>query len=329
VTNASAASAPPLPERKPVEVAGAFLVEVEEPPEAEALNPLTPARETTPAKTSGKKSRPIVAKTEAADTEAKEEKARTDPGTKAAPSHLEAATMVSEKIVAPSIPPSPPKMTGPPAPVIAKPNIVQNVVPWVGRNVRPIGIGIAALLAVSLAYGFIQKIRSRDKTTAASSVTQQRDEPAVQPAKDIVPSTAAAPTDAEQDKINADRLLAERATQEQKAADEAKLAAQKAADDPKLLAEQKKVNQPDQSKLVPEPEAVANAKTQEEPKTRSTHKQAEKAPQSSGHTRTSTASQSASHPAPVAPPTHPPPAPRPANNPQRPKSEFGPSAPGG
>ena len=158
---------------KPVEAAGALLAEVEEPPAAEALKPPTPARETTPApsvttqtppKTSARKSHADSGKSPGCRPKRRNERARTEPVTKAAPSHLEAVTVVSEKIVAPASPASPPKMTGPPAPVIPKSSAVQNVVPWVGRNVRPIGIGIAALLAVSLAYGLIQKMRSRNVT---------------------------------------------------------------------------------------------------------------------------------------------------------------------
>jgi hypothetical protein len=95
------------------------------------------------------------------------------------------------------------------------------------------------------------------------------------------------------------------------------------------LAEQQKVNQPDQTKLVPGPEAAANTTTQEVPKTHGTQKQTQKDSQSSGRSRTNTNSQSANRQAPVAPVTRPPPAQRPANNPQRSRSEFGPSAPGG
>ena len=272
-----------------------------------------------------------MAKTQATEAEVKEEKARTEPVTKAAPSHLEAVTVVNEKIVAPASPATPPKTTVPPARVIPKPSVIQNVVPWVGRNVRPIGIGIAALLTVSLAYGFIQKMRSPSATkpTSASSVTQQRDKPAVESAKDVAPVPVVATNNAEQDKINADRLLAERTAREQKAAEEAKLAAQKADDDAKLLAGQQKVNQPDQTKPVPGLETAANTKTQEAPKTRGTQKQTQKDSQSAGRNRTSTTSQSANRPAPVAPVTRPPPAPRPTNNSQRPRSEFGSTAPGG
>ncbi len=373
-TNASTASAPPPPKGKSVEAAGALLVEAKEPPAAEALKPLIPARETTPApsvttrepapkpatptnrlptegetkvptptlpKTSAKKSQQIAAKTKAAEPRAKEEKARTEPVPKAAPSHLDAVTVVSEKIVAVASPASSPKIPGPPPPIIPKPNIVQNAVPWVGRNVRPIGIGIAALLAVSVTYGLIQKIRFRnatDKTTAASSVTQQRDEPALKPAKNIVPPPAPTPPavvagpDAEQDKIKADRLLAERALQEQKTADEAKLAARKAADDAKLLAEQQKVDRGDESKLVPGADAAANAKTQEGPKAPVTQKQAQKDSQSSrdsGRNRTSTTSQSANRPAPAAPRNPPAVRQKPANTNAAPKNPFQGTAPGG
>ena len=322
----------PPPAQEPAEAAGALLAEVEELPAVEAPKPPAPARETTPPKISAKKPRQKATRIQTADTEAKEEQARTEPPAPAAPSPLEAVTVVNEKIVAPSIPVSRPKVTIPPTPVIPKPGIAQNIIPWVGRNVRPIGIGIAALLTVSLAYGFIQKTRSpgANKPTSVSSVTQQRDEPAVEPAKAIVPVTAAAPTaagtDAEQDKINANKLRAE-----QQADDEAKLAAQKAAEEARLsaerLAEKEKADRANQNKPAPEPAAPANATVQEAPKVRNTQKQTQKDSQSSGRNRTSTTSQSANRPAPVAP--RPPPAQRPASNPQRPRSEFGPSAPGG
>ena len=168
-------------------------------------------------------------------------------------------------------------MTGPPAPVIPKSSAVQNVVPWVGRNVRPIGIGIAALLAVSLAYGFIQKMRSPSATKPSlgkfSHTAARRTRVGTRQRCRACSGRCDKQCRTRQDKINADRLLAERTAREQKAADEAKLAAQKAADDAKLLAEQQKVNQPDQTKLVPGLETAANTKTQEAPKTHGTQKQ--------------------------------------------------------
>jgi serine/threonine protein kinase len=318
---------PPAPE--PAEAAGALLAEVEEAPAAEAPKPPPPARETTPPKIAAKKSRPSATRIQPADAKAKEEQARPEPPAQAAPSPLEAVTLVDKKIVAPPIPVSPPKVAIPPVPVIPKPSIAQNVVPWVGRNIRSIGIGIAALLVVSVAYGFIQKSRSTggtNKTTTSSNT--QHDAPVLEPAKEIVPTTAAAPTaagtDAEQDKINANRLRAE-----QQADDEAKLAAQKAAEEARLsaerLAEKEKTDRANQTKPAP----PANATVQEAPKVRSTQKQAQKDSQSSGRTRTNTTSQSTNRPAPVAPAPRPPPVQRPASNPQRPRSEFGPSAPGG
>ena len=323
-------SPPPAPE--PAEAAGALLAEIEEPPAAEAPKPPAPARETTPPKIAAKKSRPSAGKVQTSDTKAKEEQARAEPPAQAAPSPLEAVTLVDKKIVAPPIPVSPPKVAIPPAPVLPKPGIAQAVIPWVGRNVRPIGIGIAALLTVSLVYGVIQKMRSpaANKSNSASSVPQQRDAPAVEPAKDIVPAPAAAPTaagtDAEQDKINANRLRAE-----QQADDEARLAAQKAAEETRLsterLAEKEKADRATQTKPAAEPVAPANATAQEAPKVRSTQKQAQKDSQSSGRTRTNTTSQSSNRPAP-APAPRPPPAQRPANNPQRTRSEFG-QVPGG
>jgi hypothetical protein len=174
---------------------------------------------------------------------------------------------------------------------------------WVARSVRPIGIGIAALLTVSLAHGVPTP----------------------------TPTPTVAGTDTAQDRINADRLLAERAAQEQKAADDAKLAAKRAADDAKLLAErlaeQQKVDRRDETKLVPRPEASANAKIPEKSKTLITQKEPHSS-RDSGR-RSSTVSQSANRPAPVAPVTRPPPAPRPTNKSQRPETEFGPTAPGG
>jgi hypothetical protein len=166
---------------------------------------------------------------------------------------------------------------------------------WIARSVRPIGIGIAALLAVSLAHGLPTP----------------------------TPTPTVAGPDTAQDKINADRLLAERAAQEQKAADGAKLAAQKAADDAKLLAErlaeQQKMDRRDETKLAPEPEPTANAKTPGGPRPHFAQTQAQKEPHSSRDSgrRASTASQSANRPASVTPP------------PQRLRSEFGPTAPGG
>ena len=316
------------------------------------------------AKTSARKSRQIAAKTPAAEIAAKEEKARTEPEVKsapavkpapvvkpepaiepepvikAAPSPLEAVTVVNEKIVAPATPISRPRMTVPTAPPIPQPNIIQSAIPWFRSNVRPIGIGIAALLVASVAYGVIQKVRSRpatDKTPATTSVTKQREEPALMPAKNIVPPPAPEPSAAiagpntDQDKIDAEKLRVERASQEQKSADEAKLAAQKAADEAKLsaerLAEQQKVERHDETKIAPAPDAAANAKTADAPKTRVTQKQTQKDPQPSrSSNRTSTTSQSTNRPAPV---TRTAPAPKPTNSSQHPKSEFGPSAPGG
>jgi serine/threonine protein kinase len=315
----------PPPEPEPAEAAGARLAEVEEAPVTEALTPPIPKAETTPAKTSAKKSRPKTAKIRTADIEPKEEKARAEPPA-VVPPPLEAVTVLNEKIEPPPISVSPPKVAIPPVPVVPEPGIAQNIVPWVGRNIRPIGIGIAALLAVSVAYGFIQKMRSPDKTTTTSASTQH-DEPVLEPAKAIVPTTAAAATDTEQAKIRADELRAE-----QQAADEAKLAAKKADEEAKAsadrLAEQQKVTQPDPSKLAPAPETAPNANAQEAPKVRS-QKQAQKDSQSSHSSGGNHSSQSANRPAPVAPPPRPPPVQRPANNSQRPKSEFGPSAPGG
>ena len=238
---------PPPPQREPAEAGGARLSEVEVPPAAEALQPLTTAREataapsvttsepapkpavpadtlpvesetkdqapTTPPKRPPKKSRPTVAKIQPADVGAKSEKARPEPviATGATPSPLEAVTVV-EKVVAPAPPPAPPKVTQPPSVVIPKPSIVQDIVPWLGKNVRPIGIGIAALLALSLVYGVTQKIRSRSGTTAQSA----QDELVVKPAPETIATTQpAAVTDAGQEKNEAEKL-AERTRQEQK-----------------------------------------------------------------------------------------------------------------
>lgn len=324
----------PPPAQEPAEAAGALLAEIEGPPAAEAPPPPppAPARETTPPKIAAKKSRPSATRIQPADTKAKEEQARAESPAQTVPSPLEAVTVLNEKIVAPPIPVSPPKVAIPPVSVIPKPTIVQNVVPWMGRNIRSIGIGIAALLVVSVAYGFIQKSRSTggtNKTTTSSNTP--RIEPVLEPAREIVPTTAAAPTaagtDAEQDKINANRLRAE-----QQADDEARLASQKAAEEARLsaerLAEKGKTDPANQTKPAPEPAVPANATVQEAPKVRSTQKQAQKDSQSSGRTRTNTTSQSANRPAP-APAPRPPPVQRPASNPQRPRSEFGPSAPGG
>lgn len=382
-TNASVASAPP-PTETTVEAAGALLAEVEKSPAIEEPRPPIPARETplapsvatqelapksaapvsrpptesetkgkdpspTPPRVSAKDFRPKEVKTEAADAEAKEEKARIEPVTEAVPSYLEAVT---EKVNAPAspVPRPPPKMSGPSAPVIPKSSAVQKVVPWVARNARPIGIGIAALLTVSLAYGVTQKMRSRNvtKTTEASSVTQKEEEPALRPTKEVMPASAPAPTailagpDTGQEKINAERLLAEQKAIDdaklaaQKAADDAKLAAQKTAEETKLLAEQQKVDRLDEDKLVPGPDAAANVTTQEEPKNRVTQKQAPKDSQSSrnsGRNRANTASQSANRPAPVAPPSparNPPPVrQKPANTQAAPKNPFQGTAPGG
>jgi hypothetical protein len=330
---------PPPREREPAEAMGDLRAKVEAPPPIE-LKPLTASREATPAapiatpdpapKPAAEKSRPMVAKSQPGDAGAKEAKTVTEPATTAAtPAPEEAVTVVEKKAVAPASPPRPPRMTSAPTWVTPKPNAVQDIVPWLVKNVRPIGIGIAALLVVSLAYGITQKVRSRSGATP-NSVTLN--EPATQPAQDIVPTTAANPpaavTEVGPDKNEAARL-AERERHEKEATDAARLAAQKAADDAKLLADQQqKVNQPDQNKQVPETEAAPVIPNPEAPKTRVTQKPAQKDTQSSRNSANTRTSQSSSRPAPVAPAPRPPPPQRPANNP-RPRSEFGPSAPGG
>lgn len=334
---------PPVREKESFEAAGALLAEVEEPPAAEPIKPPMPVHETPPAppvvlrepapaaavsKKSAKKFRQKAAKTEPVETGAKEEKTPIQPVVPVAPPSLEAVTVVSDKVAAPAIPPPPPKMTSPAGPVVARPNIVQNVIPWVSRNIRPIGIGIAALLVVSVAYGFLKPKSQNvtDEPTVKSPGTQ-RDEVAVQPAKNIEPVSApVAP--APPDKTTADRAPAER---EQQAPDDARQAAQKAVQDAKLLAEQPtadqpKVDQPAETTVVPAPEVAA---TQELPKPQIAPKQADKSQssRSTGGSRPTRNTQS-TRPVPVAPAPRPPP-PRTTNPPRRQRSEFGPTHPGG
>jgi hypothetical protein len=340
--------APPPLQREPVEAAGARLPvgqpPVVEPPPAppQTITPAPPVKTPEPTaapaippppKISGKKSKlPAVAKAPPAETESKEEKASPEPAIKA-----EAVTVVERKIekaVAPasSPPPPPPKLSTPPVLVVPTPASAQNVTPWIGRNIRPIGIGIAALLVASLAYGVTAIVRSRNapKNVPSTAVTQQRHEPASKVAENPAPApTVVAGPDAEQEKINAERLLAERTAQEQKAAEEKKLAEQKAADE-KKLAEQTQNNQPDPSKLTPQTEAAAKTQTQDLAKNRN-QKQTQKDPSSSSRNSASTRStQTTTRPPAVAPVTRPPPAaPKQNSNPQRSRSEFGPTAPGG
>jgi serine/threonine protein kinase len=339
---------PPAPVMKSTEAVGNRLAEVEKAPAAETLTPPIPTRDMTPAppvppvltpappvpaptppEAPAKKSTPGVSKIPFA----RKERARRDPP-KPAPSPLEAVTVVNEKIVSHARSSSPPTVVSPP-PVISTSSDSPHVKSWISRHVLPIGIGIAALLVVSVTAGLIQKMRSRnvtDKPTTTSSAAPQVNEPASKPAKDIAVAPAAASPavvagpDAAQDKTDA----ADLAAQDPKAA-------QKAADQAKLLAEQQNANRPDGSTLVIEPDAAANAKTPAEPttpggpKTKNTQKQAQKDSQSreSGRNRATTNSQPAPRPPPAAPVTRPPPAPKPANDPQRHKSEFGATAPGG
>jgi serine/threonine protein kinase len=303
----------------------------------------------TPSKKQAKKPKPLIAQISSTETaEKKEEKTDREPVTIPAPipSESPASSVVEKRAAAPIRAPLAPE-AAPTVIVVPTESFIQGVIPWALKNVRPIGIGIAALLVASITYGVTVKMRS--PTTPKSSVTA-KNEPVVKPPVNIVPATAPAASADARPANDASEKVAEnkqelkptedlkpepkpaedRKALEEKAANEARLAAeQKAAEEAKLLAEQqKKTEQPGPSLPPAQTDTAANSKAPATQKTQ-TQKQTQKDSQSSRNPAPSNrTTQSTSRSAPAPAPKQPT-APKTNNPPQRSRSEFGPTAPGG
>ena len=294
-----------------------------------------------------KKARPAIAKTPAVETPEKAEERPPEPTPIV--SKPAAVPVVEKKVVAPVNVPAP-TPAGPSVVVVAREKFTQGVVPWVGKNIRPIGIGIAALLVASIAYGVTAKLRSQP-SAKTSGVT--KNQPVVKSAENVVTTNSLAPApDSAPPKVDSSKLAenkpetkpvdevkpepkpADTKVADDKAANDAQVAAQKAAEDARLMADQQK--RPDQqlpNQPPTQPDTAANSKAPENPKARNNQKSAAKDTQQSNRnssasrsTQTQTTTRTAPAPAPPRQPT----APKSSNNPPpRKQSEFGPSAPGG
>jgi hypothetical protein len=310
----------------------------------------TKATEPTPTKKQAKKPKPLIASIPSSETAEKtEERTQRDPLTVPAPIPFEpaASSVVDEKVPGPVRPPLAAAAAPTSVVVVPTESFVQGVVPWARKNIRIIGIGIAALLVASIAYGVTAKMRS--PTTVKPSVTA-KNEPVVKPPENVVPAPAPATSPDARPANDASEKLAENKQEpkpvedlkpeqkpaddpkalQEKAANEARLAAeQKAAEEAKLLAEQqKKPEQPGPSVPPAQTDTAANSKAPATQKTQ-TQKQTQKDSQSSRNQAPSNrTTQSTTRSAPAPAPKQPT-APKTNNPPQRSRSEFGPTAPGG
>jgi serine/threonine protein kinase len=338
VTTAKIETPPAVAEEPPIPVVA------KAPIETKAKEPVS-----TPSKKQAKKSKPLIAKAPPVEiAEKKEEKPAQHSVTPVPliPPQVPIHSAVEKKVAAPISAPQFPKAAAAPVVVVPRESFVRGVVPWAMKNIKPIGIGIAALLVASLAYGVTAKMRS-SPSVKPSPIT--KNEPAVKPAENIVPaappaisppkSTSDASGKLAENKQEAKPVEDSKAEQkpaddtkaaEEKAANDARLAAeQKAAEDAKLLAEQQKnTSQPGPSIPPAQPETAANNKAPATQKTQ-TQKQTQKDSQSSRNQAPSNrTTQSTTRSAPAPAPKQPA-APKTNNPPQRSRSEFGPTAPGG